>query len=76
MVNVVEVAPAISVQTVLSKTCHWMVPTFPDKVSVVVDPKQPEAVPFIVPAAEAGAIVIAPETELVMGEEQVLLTTQ
>ena len=53
-----------------------MVPTFPDKVSVVVDPKQTEAVPFIVPATEAGAIVIAPETELVMGEEQVLLTTQ
>jgi hypothetical protein len=53
-----------------------MVPTFPDKVNVVVDPKQTEAVPFIVPATEAGDIVIAPETELVMGDEQVLLTTQ
>ncbi len=53
-----------------------MVPTFPDKVNVVVAPEQIEAVPVIVPAAEAGAIEIAPETELVIGDEQVLLTTQ
>ena len=76
VVYVAEVAPVIFVQTELSKRCHCIVPTLPESVNVVVAPLQIEVDPVIVPDTEAGAIVIAPETALAIGDEHVLLTTQ
>ena len=70
------VAPVILFHVAPLNICHCTVPTFPVKVKVVVDPEQIEAVPVIVPDTEVGAIIIAPETALVIGDEHVLLTTQ
>ncbi len=71
------VSPVKSVQTGLSKRCHWIFPVAPESVKVVDPESQILATDeAIVPATDTGYTFINPETLLVTDGEQVPLTIQ